>query len=195
MLPMTGRHSAIHRPAATWAPHYKKFRRAPSGLILFNISASIASSPEWSNSLAPGHWFSLQRASKHQLMRRFSMNKLNSIMAVGLIAAGTGLALAPGYAASPAPNSSQSQPPSGQMNGTTQHMQQSGSRMHTQKEVSQSKVEDVQKALNNNGASIRVDGVLGPQTRSALKRYQKEHGLKVTGQINANTEKKMNLQS
>lgn len=122
------------------------------------------------------------------------MNKLNSIMAAGLIAAGTGLALAPSYAASPAPNASQSQPPSGQMNGSTQHMQQSGSRMHAQK-ASQSKVKDVQKALNNNGASIRVDGVLGPQTRSALRQYQKDHGLKATGQINASTEKKLNLQS
>jgi len=127
------------------------------------------------------------------------MNKLNSIMAAGLIAAGTGLALVPSYAASPAPNTMQSQTPSGQMNGSTQHMQPSGthqqsSRMHAQK-VSQSKVEDVQKALNNNGASIRVDGVLGPQTRSALRHYQKDHGLKATGQINASTEKKLNLQS
>lgn len=122
------------------------------------------------------------------------MNKLNSIMAAGLIAAGTGLALAPSYAASPASNTMQSQPPSGQMNGSTQHMQQSGSRMHAQK-ASQSKVKDVQKALNNNGASIRVDGVLGPQTRSALRQYQKDHGLKATGQINASTEKKLNLQS
>jgi len=40
----------------------------------------------------------------------------------------------------------------------------------------------IQKALG-----IRADGAFGPQTKRALKRFQRAHGLKVTGRPNAET--------
>src|SRR5689334_6573941 len=40
----------------------------------------------------------------------------------------------------------------------------------------------VQKALG-----IRADGVMGPQTVRALKRFQRAHGIRVTGKVNAAT--------
>src|ERR1700676_4163723 len=43
-------------------------------------------------------------------------------------------------------------------------------------------------ALNADGASLKVDGKLGPKTRSAIKAYQAKHGLKATGHLNKATE-------
>jgi peptidoglycan hydrolase-like protein with peptidoglycan-binding domain len=41
----------------------------------------------------------------------------------------------------------------------------------------------VQEALNSTGANLRIDGVLGPSTEQALKNYQRNHNLPVTGQL------------
>lgn len=50
---------------------------------------------------------------------------------------------------------------------------------------SDSQVSDVQSALAREGYyDGAVDGVLGPATRRALRNYQRDHGLDVTGQIN-----------
>lgn len=47
-----------------------------------------------------------------------------------------------------------------------------------------SNVSEVQSALSREGYySGAVDGSLGPGTRSALRRYQRDHGLAVTGRI------------
>ena len=43
------------------------------------------------------------------------------------------------------------------------------------------RVERLQTALNANGATLTVDGKMGPKTRAALEAFQKAHGLKVTG--------------
>ena len=45
----------------------------------------------------------------------------------------------------------------------------------------------VQQDLNNHGASVPVDGVMGASTVAALRRYQQENGLPPTGQIDAQT--------
>ena len=45
----------------------------------------------------------------------------------------------------------------------------------------QNRVATVQTALNNNGAQLNVDGHMGPKTAAALKAFQKQHKLKVTG--------------
>jgi peptidoglycan hydrolase-like protein with peptidoglycan-binding domain len=43
-------------------------------------------------------------------------------------------------------------------------------------------VEEMQKALKAQGHDPgEIDGVIGPQTLSALKAYQRQHGLKETG--------------
>jgi peptidoglycan hydrolase-like protein with peptidoglycan-binding domain len=43
-------------------------------------------------------------------------------------------------------------------------------------------IQNVQTALNSNGANLTVDGHMGPKTAAALRAYQKQHNLKVTGQ-------------
>lgn len=39
----------------------------------------------------------------------------------------------------------------------------------------------IQMALNRHGANLEVDGVTGPNTRNALRRFQREHGLVTDG--------------
>ena len=45
------------------------------------------------------------------------------------------------------------------------------------------------------GYKVKVDGKIGRQVRTALKKYQKKNKLKVTGRINKATLKKMGLDS
>jgi hypothetical protein len=46
-------------------------------------------------------------------------------------------------------------------------------------------VVDVQAQLNRRGYNAgRVDGVMGPQTSSAIAQFQRDRGLRVTGDIN-----------
>lgn len=55
------------------------------------------------------------------------------------------------------------------------------------------KVRVLQDALNSKGAKLKVDGLMGKQTRVALKAFQKENGLKVTGKVDAATKKALGL--
>ena len=49
-------------------------------------------------------------------------------------------------------------------------------------------IKGVQVRLNQMGyGSGPTDGILGPQTRSALRAYQREHNLPVTGSLNIPT--------
>lgn len=48
-------------------------------------------------------------------------------------------------------------------------------------------VKSVQRALDKDGAKLRVDGRLGPKTHAALRKYQRTHGLKATGRIDKAT--------
>ena len=55
-------------------------------------------------------------------------------------------------------------------------------------------VEHVQKMLKDKGLDPGpVDGVMGPQTTAALRAYQKEQGLDVTGSLDAATRAKLGL--
>ncbi len=45
----------------------------------------------------------------------------------------------------------------------------------------------MQEALNSTGARLRVDGIWGSITEAALRNYQKQHGLDVTGHLNTAT--------
>ena len=49
------------------------------------------------------------------------------------------------------------------------------------------RIEKLQTALNANGATLTVDGKMGPQTSAALTAFQQSHGLKVTGRIDKET--------
>ena len=54
-------------------------------------------------------------------------------------------------------------------------------------------VNAVQTALNNNGASLKVDGKMGKGTRAALKNYQKANGLPQTGRVDDATKSKLGV--
>jgi peptidoglycan hydrolase-like protein with peptidoglycan-binding domain len=51
------------------------------------------------------------------------------------------------------------------------------------------RIAQVQTALNANGAHLQVDGRSGPKTTAALKAFQRQHKLKVTGQPDSATVK------
>jgi len=57
----------------------------------------------------------------------------------------------------------------------------------------QNRVATVQTALNNNGAQLNVDGHMGPKTAAALKAFQKQHKLKVTGKADGATLKALGV--
>jgi peptidoglycan hydrolase-like protein with peptidoglycan-binding domain len=57
----------------------------------------------------------------------------------------------------------------------------------------QSRIADVQTALNAHGAQLQVDGHMGPKTKAALSAYQRQHKLKVTGQPNSATLKSLGI--
>ncbi|BEQ14445.1 peptidoglycan-binding domain-containing protein [Desulfoferula mesophila] len=56
------------------------------------------------------------------------------------------------------------------------------------------KVRTLQDLLNTKGNyNLKVDGVMGKQTKAALKDFQKANGLKVTGKVDAATKKALGL--
>jgi lysozyme family protein len=68
----------------------------------------------------------------------------------------------------------------------------------THRTVSKQKVprysaKSVQRSLREAGYPIAVDGVIGPQTRSALRDFQSAHGLEPTGRVNKATLTKLGL--
>jgi peptidoglycan DL-endopeptidase CwlO len=126
------------------------------------------------------------------------MNRLNSILAAGLFAAaGAGITASPSSAANSAP------PPttgtsSMQMNSSSgaqpsKALHRSTAAKHRYTGMSKSRVEKVQKALNDNGAGIAVDGVWGAKTTDALKQFQTAHGIKATGRLDKTTRQQLNL--
>ena len=53
----------------------------------------------------------------------------------------------------------------------------------------QQRIAQLQTELNSAGAQLTVDGKMGPQTRDALRAFQQQHHLKVTGRPDAATMK------
>lgn len=52
---------------------------------------------------------------------------------------------------------------------------------------------DIQRALNETGAKVQVDGKMGPRTKQALKKFQAKNGLKPTGIADEETLEKLGL--
>lgn len=55
------------------------------------------------------------------------------------------------------------------------------------------RVKAMQQALNQHGASVKVDGHDGPATRAALKKFQADNGLKATGRMDKATMEKLGV--
>lgn len=51
----------------------------------------------------------------------------------------------------------------------------------------------LQEALNKNGATLKVDGRMGKNTRAALKDFQSKNGLKATGKLDKASRAKLGL--
>jgi peptidoglycan hydrolase-like protein with peptidoglycan-binding domain len=91
------------------------------------------------------------------------------------------LTLTPAIAATPNPSGStitspQSKPPP--MSSPVHHAQ-GPTRINN--------VALLQEALDSTGANLRVDGMWGPVAQAALKHYQQQNGLKVTGHLDEAT--------
>ncbi len=71
---------------------------------------------------------------------------------------------------------------------------QAVSKVKSSKAASSERIKQVQEALNKSaGADLKVDGVMGKQTRATLKKYQKENALKVTGKADEETLAKLGV--
>ena len=55
------------------------------------------------------------------------------------------------------------------------------------------RIQDVQRMLNQHGASLKVDGQLGPSTRAAVKKFQTDNGMKATGRLDKSTLDKLGV--
>ncbi len=55
-------------------------------------------------------------------------------------------------------------------------------------------VRDVQSALSERGFDVSVDGILGPQTQDALRRFQSEQGLEQSGSLDQATLRALNVE-
>lgn len=59
--------------------------------------------------------------------------------------------------------------------------------------MSKHEVTQIQNALNQSGDHLSVDGIMGPHTISALRKYQQSHGLQATGRPNPQTLQKLGI--
>lgn len=55
-------------------------------------------------------------------------------------------------------------------------------------------VQDVQSALSSRGYDLQVDGIMGPNTKSALTRFQRDQGIPETGRMDTETMRALNLE-
>jgi murein L,D-transpeptidase YcbB/YkuD len=65
--------------------------------------------------------------------------------------------------------------------------------VQTGQNTSRQEVEQLQQALNHNGANIEADGVWGPRTSQALADYQQSHGLNASGILDSQTRGELGL--
>ena len=82
----------------------------------------------------------------------------------------------------------------GSASGTSGSYGTSGSAtMGSNSNMGSDNVSKLQQALNDNGESVKVDGVMGPSTEKALRSYQQKNGLQASGQLDDQTRQKLNL--
>ena len=101
---------------------------------------------------------------------------------VGTAFAGTAANAAPAAPAAPAAASAPSEVSSAKLTSTQKL--RTGDRGNA--------VQDLQSALNDNGASLSEDGVFGKRTLSAVRSYQADHGLSVDGVVGPKTRASLN---
>ena len=131
-------------------------------------------------------------------MRNFT--RLSTLSVAALALAAVGIAT-PGFAQTPPPSPPAAATTAAPMT-STMHTQQMGSKgmhqatmghMSHKASASNERVKAVQTALNKAGYDVKADGVMGPKTHAALKKYQSTNGLHATGAMNGATLKKLGV--
>lgn len=56
------------------------------------------------------------------------------------------------------------------------------------------RIKTLQQALNHHGAKLKIDGIMGARTESALRQFQRANNIPVTGTLNPLTKEKLGLQ-
>ena len=87
------------------------------------------------------------------------------------------------------------QPGAAQQPGTAQQQaeRQPGQEMHQQ--LSSEQIRELQEKLRDEGHNPGpIDGIWGPQTQAAVKEFQKENDLQVTGQLDQQTMKELGIE-
>jgi len=64
---------------------------------------------------------------------------------------------------------------------------------HHKAAMSTEEVKKLQDALNAHGAKLKADGKFSKGTKNALKKFQKENSLKVTGKADKETNEKLGM--
>ena len=64
---------------------------------------------------------------------------------------------------------------------------------HIRMLLSPRRVEEIQAGLDGAGAAVPLDGIWGPKTAMALRSFQKDHGLRVTGHLDAATMRRLKV--
>lgn len=59
---------------------------------------------------------------------------------------------------------------------------------------SATQVKDIQAALSSRGYDLQVDGVMGPNTKNALTRFQRDQGIPETGRMDTRTVRALSLE-
>lgn len=116
------------------------------------------------------------------------------LLAASVLALTAGGAFAQGTSPSPAPSPAAPPPaaapaPAAPMGQAPKASSTSHAAMHA---TSATKVKEAQQALQQAGLyKGKVDGKFGPQTKAAVKEFQKENGLKQTAHLDSATMKKL----
>lgn len=132
-------------------------------------------------------------------MTMFRSGAIAAALTLGLIALSPLSASAqtsvPNSAPTPVPMQIQSGKPAEQMHMTKSREQRKMMRANmssADKSMhSHNRVTRLQQKLNATGADLKIDGVMGSHTRTAIANFQRTHGLEASGRMNRMTREKM----
>lgn len=116
------------------------------------------------------------------------MKALHTLLMATAVAGLSTAALAEGTTAYDG-QTQQPNPPSAQSSQMNDPAGQTGSEaaIDVQTQLSANDIEDVQQILSDRGYALEVDGVWGNNTAAAVRQFQAQNGLPVTGTLTAST--------
>lgn len=132
-------------------------------------------------------------------MTMFRSGVIAAALTLGLVALSPMSASAqtamPNSAPTPVPMQMKSGKPAEQMHMTKsseqRHMKRANMTSADKSMHSHNRVTRLQQQLNATGADLKIDGVMGSRTRTAIATFQRTHGLEANGQMNRKTREKL----